>query len=321
MASLRRNLFYTGMVTPAPLYLKLGPGSYVLIARDGEKISLADFHALQSPQSLVYMDKVNYEKVARYLVMKTSQFIESPALPLHLKAALIDSLTENAIDALTRSEILDIIALKSSVGLIQKLSHQISHFNDILERLEMNPLSRAQHGMNVALLSLMIAQEMKLNQPAVHEKLIVASLLLDLGLSRIPQEILNKPKKQWTKEEQDCYQQHPLHSVAMVKDLKDIPQDVLMIIEESHENSRGTGFPKQIREVLLSPLGKIVGLANQTLELISEVSLQPEHKSPADRAIYIIEQEYNQPFNKDCFLALKNLINKSYFAKKRDGLT
>lgn len=319
MLPLQRNLFFTGMTTPASLYLRLGPQSYLLIAREQERISLEDFHVLQNPQSLVYVDKLSYEKLARYLVLKTSQFIDSEALPLNIKAGLVESLTENAVSALTRTQMIDTLSLKSAVTLILQLSKKVPHFNDVLDRVERFPLTRTQHGMNTALLSLMIAQEMKISLPTAHEKLVIGSLLMDLGLDQVPQEILEKPKQSRTKEEDEIYQKHPLYGVEMVKDLKDISQDILLIIEESHENSRGSGFPRQIRDVRISPLGKIVGLANQVLELITEISTEAHEKSPVDRAINIIETELNQPFNKDCFLALKNLVNKAYFAKKKRG--
>lgn len=316
MTPLKRNLFFSGMILPAPLYFRLGPNSYILIARQNEKAVLTDFQALKDPDSLIYVERVHLDKLTHYLSSMTSKFIHSETLPVNVKAGLVESLTEKAIEVLVSSDLLDTKALKKCAALILELSQKIPHFNDVIARLEKFPIDRSQHGMSTALLSVMIAQEMKMSQTSVHEKLVLASLLLDVGLDRIPSEILQKPKARWTRNELEIYERHPLISAEMVKDIKNIPQDVLIIITESHENSRGTGFPKKIRDVKISPLGKIVGLSNQLLELIAEIGLQEPSKSQADHALYVIEHEWKQPFNKDCFLALKNLANKAFLNKK-----
>jgi HD-GYP domain-containing protein (c-di-GMP phosphodiesterase class II) len=101
----------------------------------------------------------------------------------------------------------------------------------------------------------------------------------------------------------------------MLRDLKDVPSDVLLIVAEHHENSQGTGFPKKLRDVKVSPFAKIVILANYFADLVIPQAGEGKIYTP-DEAIQYIEDILGQPFNKSAFSALKNSINKKNLLDK-----
>ena len=145
---------------------------------------------------------------------------------------------------------------------------------------------------------------MAINHKIAQEKVALACLLHDVGLKAVPAAILEKPRHLWTPEELGIYEQHPIRSVELLRDVKDLSSDVLLMIAEHHENSQGTGFPKRLRDVKISPLGKIVVVGNYFANLMFCPENGSKHYT-ADEAIDYMENILGQPFNRQVFMARK----------------
>jgi response regulator RpfG family c-di-GMP phosphodiesterase len=143
----------------------------------------------------------------------------------------------------------------------------------------------------------------------------IAALLHDVGLRFFPKGILDRPRHLWSAEDTALYEQHPLKAAEILRDVRDLHSDILQMIVEHHENSAGTGFPKKIRDVKISHLGKVLGLANCFANLLHNPHPESKKYSP-DEAINYIENIMGQPFNKQIFSALKNVINKKHLQDK-----
>jgi HD-GYP domain-containing protein (c-di-GMP phosphodiesterase class II) len=99
-----------------------------------------------------------------------------------------------------------------------------------------------------------------------------------------------------------------------LRDVKDISMHVLLIVAEHHENAMGLGYPKKQRDIKTSPLAKIVAVGNQMTELM--FSFKGGKIYSPDEAVKYIEDVLGQPYNKQVFLALKNILNKKALADK-----
>ncbi len=53
------------------------------------------------------------------------------------------------------------------------------------------------------------------------------------------------------------WETHPFRGMQMLQAIGIVPDDVVSMVYEHHENSIGQGFPQKFREVRLHPLGKI----------------------------------------------------------------
>src|SRR6185312_127390 len=198
---------------------------------------------------------------------------------------------------------------------IVDLHKTITAFDEIVGLLMTMPANESKHSMATCMISLVLCEEMQISLKAAQEKVALGALLHDVGLKFVPKATLEKPRHLWSPEDVQLYEQHPLKGVEMLRDLKDVPSDVLLIVAEHHENSQGTGFPKKLRDVKVSPFSKVVALANYFANL-----LIPQHGTSksytADEAVQYIEDILGQPFSKQAFLALKKSINKKNLMDK-----
>jgi putative nucleotidyltransferase with HDIG domain len=315
MTDVSKDFFFEGMSLPVPVYMKMGPNSYLVIGKKGDKAAFSNLHAYNKPNVNVYVQKNDQPMLIAYVTQLTGKIVSQKAVPESTKIKFLSSLATDAMDSLAKSNFTSIAKIQKVAQLVQQLSQNVSAFDELLTILTSLYPAESKHAMTTCLVSLMIGEEMHMNQPVIQEKLILGALLHDVGMKYVPRSILEKPRHQWTPEELTAYEQHPLKGADMLREIKEIPQDVLLIIAEHHENAQATGFPKKMRDVKISPLARIVSVANCFANLLFGSLAQSKCYTP-DEAILYIEEVQGQPYNRQVFSALKNIINKKHLSDK-----
>jgi putative nucleotidyltransferase with HDIG domain len=120
------------------------------------------------------------------------------------------------------------------------------------------------HTLNVTMLSMMMARDIKL-PIEVASALGIGSLLHDIGHKEVPDKILKKTDA-LTQAERNFYELHCQYGVDMGQRLHLVPA-VLTIIREHHELFDGTGYPAKRKGETTSLLSRIVVIANYYDEL------------------------------------------------------
>jgi putative nucleotidyltransferase with HDIG domain len=97
------------------------------------------------------------------------------------------------------------------------------------------------HCVNVLTFSIALLSQMGNNSPRFLKEVGMGALMHDIGKSKVPAHILNKPGK-LTEEEWAVMKQHPLFGIQIVEG-QPIPERGLDIIVQHHEKRNGTGYP------------------------------------------------------------------------------
>ena len=129
------------------------------------------------------------------------------------------------------------------------------------------------HALNVALLSMMLAKELKAPAQTVQQ-VGMAALFHDIGECEIPSRIL-KSTEPLSKAELSLLHQHPEYGVKMGQKMGLTPE-VLQVIAQHHERVDGSGYPAHLRSAQMSLLSRIVSLVNAYDELCN-----PHHAAKA----------------------------------------
>jgi putative nucleotidyltransferase with HDIG domain len=125
------------------------------------------------------------------------------------------------------------------------------------------------HSLNVALLSMMLAKEMKAPPAAIH-LLGLAALFHDAGDADIPERVVRKTDAH-TRAEIMLLQQHCAYGVEIAKKIG-LPPEVQTVILQHHEHVDGSGYPKALQGPQLSLLSRIVAIVNAYDELCNPVN-------------------------------------------------
>ncbi len=119
------------------------------------------------------------------------------------------------------------------------------------------------HSVNVSIYSLAIGKRLGFSKKTLTE-LGITALLHDIGKSKIPREVLNKPAA-LNDEEWELMRRHPLMGVEVVLNLKQLgeinPRMVVGIFDH-HLMPDLSGYPKLFRKKEVSLFGRIIQIAD-----------------------------------------------------------
>ncbi len=315
MVEVPKDFFFEGMPLAASVYLKMTPGHYLLLGKKGDKAAFSTYHAYNKPGVTLWVKNIEYAVLISHVTGFTTKVIHQKSVPDLIKMKFLSGLIDDALLSVEKSNFTSVDKVQRVAGLVTQMTSQMTAFDAILQILESLPNEESKHSMTTCMIALLLCEEMDIKLTQAQERVALACLLHDVGLKYVPQGVLQKPRHTWTPEELQAYEQHPTKGAEMLRDIKDIPNDVLIMIVEHHENALGTGFPKRIRDIKMSPLGKVVSLANYFSNLLFSTKNEGRNYSP-DEAVQYIDDILGQPFNKQAFLALKNIINKKHLADK-----
>jgi putative nucleotidyltransferase with HDIG domain len=120
------------------------------------------------------------------------------------------------------------------------------------------------HSLNVSLLSMMLAKELKAPMPVV-QMVGMGALFHDIGELEIPDRIVRKLEPR-TKAEQALMQMHCEYGLNIARKMS-LPNEVLQVIAQHHEKVDGSGYPAALNGTQLSLMARIVSLVNAYDEL------------------------------------------------------
>jgi len=309
--------FISGATVPVDLYVKLSEDKYIMVSKAGQK---ADQEQLKTYES----------KTVEYLWVERSDYSKFTRNNLTIAGVIV---TQDNLNPTQKSKVL----AQASAAVFLELEHigigfeAYSHSKQIVEATvalidthrDINDLfiglkdcsdELLRHSLAVCYISVLIAQALKWENKQTIEKLALGALLHDIGLKVLPPDLVSKPKSKMTYDELQSFEQHSYKGMQLLLSLGVVPDDVIAVVYEHHENSIGQGYPRKLRNIKIHPLAKVVALADEFANLTMGSVNCPVAKTPRE-ALMTIEYTMGQPFNKEAFRALQMVVNKE-FARK-----
>lgn len=125
-----------------------------------------------------------------------------------------------------------------------------------------------KHSVDVATMSMIIAKNMKMSSQDVYN-IGIAGLLHDMGKSKIPLEILNKPGK-LTTEEFSLMKEHSLMGYRIIKEKNEFNDSICFAVLQHHEKMNGSGYPMGVSSDKIVPYAKILSVVDVYDALVTE---------------------------------------------------
>lgn len=117
-----------------------------------------------------------------------------------------------------------------------------------------------KHSVDVATIAMIIGKKYGLNKDEIHE-IGIAGLLHDVGKSKIPNEILNKPGR-LDEEEFALMKQHSLFGFQILKEKEQFCDGILRGVLQHHEKINGAGYPLGVEAEKIHHYAKIIAVAD-----------------------------------------------------------
>ncbi len=125
-----------------------------------------------------------------------------------------------------------------------------------------------KHSVDVATISMILAKQQGLSRQQIYE-IGVTGLLHDVGKTKVPLGILNKPDR-LTDEEFETMKQHSVFGYHMVKARPEYNDAIALGVLQHHEKMNGRGYPLGMIENQISPYARILSVADVYDALVTE---------------------------------------------------
>lgn len=151
------------------------------------------------------------------------------------------SVLQRAMDSVRKGNPLE---TEQAFNLVEKMEKSVSRNQDaliLLTRIRKKDEYTLMHSISVSSLVLAFCNFNKIpHDQAMH--LAVSALLHDIGKTKIPLSILNKPGK-LTAKEFDIMKRHVEYSASIMEGARELPAEAYDIAMHHHERYDGTGYP------------------------------------------------------------------------------
>jgi putative nucleotidyltransferase with HDIG domain len=311
--------FIIGNKVPVNLWVRLNEDKFVMIAKTGQPTNKEQLKSYNNKAiEYLWVKRADYGRVAQQSIAIAGIVIAKRDIEMRQKTSVLGAAASTVFTQLDQMG-MTLEAYNNAKLVTEVMVHMCEAHKDLaqlFDGLKTCSDSLLSHSMAVAGVAVMIGSAMGWEKRATLEKLSLGGLLHDIGKKTLPKELLKKQLAQMTPEEIGHYETHAYRGMELVQSLGIVPDDIVSIIYEHHENSLGQGFPQRIRDVKIHPLAKVVGLANKFVNLTTTNVNCPTPKNPREAIMYL-EHTMGQPFNKECFKALKKIVEKNEKAEPK----
>ena len=130
----------------------------------------------------------------------------------------------------------------------------------LISRLRQEDEVAYAHGLSVAIYLVALGRHLSLPKDML-ERLGTMGLLLDIGKTRLPHELLEK-EGQLTSEEFETVKSHVSICLEILKDSHNLHPDILEGIAQHHERENGSGYPEGLSKGGISLFGRMAAIAD-----------------------------------------------------------
>ncbi len=164
-----------------------------------------------------------------------------------------------------------------------------------LTRIQAKHEATAQHSLNVAALSIIIAKSMNMNNREL-EDVGVCGMLHDVGKTSVSEEVLNKPGP-LNEAEMAEMQKHTRYGRDILLSTKSVMSGAADVAHSHHERPDGQGYPRRLPDDSIPMYAKIVAIA----EAYDTMTINQPYRaafSPSD-AIQELYAQRGKQFDED----------------------
>ena len=191
---------------------------------------------------------------------RAPQWDDGPSQPLEPSYGEALTRAEQAFDTVASGRSLDAVNIRQLVQLlIGEVARSSAALAQILTLKEYENLTYC-HSVNVAILSLMLGRQLRLNDDLITV-LVEAALLHDIGKTRVPLEIVQKPGA-LDRAERKLIEAHTTFGAEILVDTVGVHPLAPTVALEHHRGINGTGYPDLGDGVVPHLMSQIVSVAD-----------------------------------------------------------
>lgn len=292
------------------VYVKLPGGKYICIGRAGSEIPRERIGTYKSKGvKFLHIKKEDFKKLVNFNLELGHILENRKDIPKEKKLSFMkytgEAILEKAYVGGADKESFD--EAKDYLNMSVNVISDQEEFVDMLQLLNSHSDYVYAHSIGVAMYSIMIARKLGYESQQVFFKLSMAGLFHDIGKKEIERSILEKSRVLLTTEERRLIETHPTRSKEILLSIRGIPDDIIQLAYEHHEDALGQGFPCGSSVKSQHPLSKIMQGAVLFVEAALKSPQNPTGR-PAPEAITYIQSMHGEKIDPKVLGSLRSLF-------------
>jgi len=259
----KKDDLFPDTILTFPIYFNVA-GQFVLYKPKGAVFNQKDRERLDKNYiKILYMPEEYEYTYELYFADNVSKVVADTKMPVEKKSQYLAKSAGHVV-----REIFDYPDSPQSFVRSQTL---VKNFVDFLKQgtaafhsivsLSIHDFYTYTHSVGVMTYSIALASQIGVSARQTIEDIGTAGLLHDIGKSKIPLEIINKPGP-LNDEEWKIMKKHSTYSYEIAADYKKLPEVCLIAIKQHHENLLGTGYPDGISGTELHFFSKLISVCD-----------------------------------------------------------
>ncbi len=291
------------------IYVCLQENKYLKIARCGETLDVNRLNTYRSKGlAHFHIKREDFKKLVDFNMGVTKVLQQSQTVPTEKKLRFMRYTSEVILEHCFVDD-MNKAAFEEAHEFFQTamgIFSENAETHNLLDILNTHSDAIYAHSLGVSLYSIIIAKKMDFKSPQTIFKLAMAGLFHDIGKKEIDNRILETPRPQLSVADRKMYESHVQRGRDIMQATPNIPQDVVQMIYEHHEDEVGQGFPSGTPKTRMHPLSSVIYLANK---FVNHVVKNPtNHQISGREAVFMIEKFEGDRVNKVALAALKFLV-------------
>ena len=230
----------------------------------------------------LYVKKKYANELNEYLRGRVVAILDESCEPVRKSSVIYNTAYSNIYNLYTldpaKQEISPVIdRIIDSIDFIVKDTSILENMIGLVK----NDYSLYSQCLNNSIITAAFLSFMKANEKTVRTASL-CTMLMDVGMSKIPKEILGKTGK-LTAGEFNTIKKHPLLSYLLLKGSAQVPVGTLNLILQHHELADGSGYPHGLKGNDVRHLSRVIRIVDVFNALISPRPYRYKY-SPADAA-------------------------------------
>ena len=246
----------------------------------------------RTEQKKLYVSLNDAYSFNKYMEKASFALIDDPRATRSKKASLIVEMANLNMQMLFGSDLTAKNlenAVEMAAGIVDSLTRNPPLLTTVSELLK-NDFSVYSHSVNTCMLAMAFGRYLKISE-AQTNALGVGGMLHDVGMAKLPKEIVNK-KGPLTPGEKALIREHPQLGYDLLKPVSMITHNVLMLTLHHHENADGSGYPHRLKADHIPYLARLLRVVDSYDAMTSN---RPYHDPmvPFEAAKLVVEARTN----------------------------
>jgi HD-GYP domain-containing protein (c-di-GMP phosphodiesterase class II) len=271
--------FYSGNTTVFDYYIRLSKNKYVKILHQGDFFEESRIKKYADEKDIEHLYFKTNERASyiNFINQVLEKMLVSKEKNAEKKIRTTKNLAEKYIEEIYTVGLKPQL-LEEGKKICQNMYNLIQSDPDLSDFMAMyeerDPTANA-HLFLVSFFATIIAKNLEWSSQRTIELVAFASLLHDIGMLKLPQDIRESEVDQLNPEQFEKYKEHPKMGSEMLQQYPLVSESVRQIVYQHHEYVNGEGFPNGLTGIKTYPLAKIVALANEFANCLTKKRIPP----------------------------------------------